>query len=324
MPTFDTLPIRCLAAIFLLASCGPTNDPVPAQEPQPPSDALQVQQLTANTFLHTSYKQTNDFGRVPCNGLVVRNGGEAIVFDTPTNDTTAAKLIRWVMDSLHCRITAVVPTHFHDDCLGGLRVFHAAGIPSHAHERTITLARANGEVVPQHGFADSLVLRVGQEQVTATFHGEGHTKDNVVGFFPSEQVLFGGCLIKELGAGEGYLGDANVAAWSGTVEAVKHAHPDVRVVVPGHGQPGDAALLDHTITLFRRALLSASDPGSRWRAVQLPAKADQAPAPQVPSRSWPRCSFVNGQVPMPRAPAPTPPRSAPWHGRPTVAALRPA
>ncbi len=145
----------------------------------------------------------------------------------------------------------MIPTHFHDDCLGGLNAFHAHGIPSHAHERTLALARANGEEVPQHGFADTLVLRVGQERITATFHGEGHTKDNVVGYFPSEQVLFGGCLIKEMEASKGYLGDANLAAWSSTVEAVKKAYPDVRVVVPGHGTPGDSELLDYTIGLFR-------------------------------------------------------------------------
>ena len=74
-----------------------------------------------------------------------------------------------------------------------------------------------------------------------------------MGHFPSEHVLFGGCLIKELDASKGYLGDANVAAWSGTVEAVKMAYPEVKVVVPGHGQYGDAKLLDYTIGLFREA-----------------------------------------------------------------------
>ncbi len=215
------------------------------------TSGLIVQHVSPNAFVHTSFKATNDFGNVPCNGLVVRSGSEALVFDTPTNDTSAAELIRWVKDSLRCRIIAVIPTHFHDDCLGGLNAFHAHGIPSHAHERTIALARLNGEPVPQHGFSDSLMLMLGQERITATFHGEGHTKDNVVGYFPSEQMLFGGCLIKEMKASKGYLGDANLSAWSGTVEAVKRAYPDVRVVVPGHGAPGHSALLDYTIGLFR-------------------------------------------------------------------------
>ncbi len=189
------------------------------------STELVVEQVTPNAFVHTSFKQTQDFGNVPCNGPVVRNGGEAIVFDTPTTDCAATELIRWVQDSLHCRITAVIPTHFHDDCLGGSKAFHAHGIPSFAHQRTIAPAAADSVEVPQHGFTEPLMLKVGTERVTATFHGEGHTKDNVVGHFPSEHVLFGGCLIKELEASKGYLGDANVSAWSGTVAAVEQAYP---------------------------------------------------------------------------------------------------
>lgn len=239
-----------LSMPLFLVHCASPKEPAFVAKEAYHSDALIVEQVTPNAFVHTSYKQTNDFGNVPCNGLVVRSGGEAIVFDTPTNDTSAAELIRWVQDSLHCRITAVIPTHFHDDCLGGLNAFHAHGIPSYAHQRTIELAQADSAAVPQRGFADSLQLTVGNEHITLTFHGEGHTKDNVVGYFPGEQVLFGGCLIKELDASKGYLGDANVAAWSGTVEAVKKAHPNVRVVVPGHGQYGDGKLLDYTIGLF--------------------------------------------------------------------------
>jgi metallo-beta-lactamase class B len=47
------------------------------------------------------------------------------------------------------------------------------------------------------------------------------------------------------------LGDANIAAWSATVEKIKAAYPDVKIVVPGHGQFGDSKLLDYTISLFK-------------------------------------------------------------------------
>jgi hypothetical protein len=45
--------------------------------------------------------------------------------------------------------------------------------------------------------------------------------------------LFGGCLLKELDASKGYLGDANVSAWSDTVEKVKKEYPDVKIVIRG-------------------------------------------------------------------------------------------
>jgi metallo-beta-lactamase class B len=215
------------------------------------SKDLIITQVAANSFKHTSFKLTNDFGNVPCNGLVVRNGNEVIVFDTPTRNESSEELIKWIRDSLHCRVRAIIPTHFHDDCLGGLKSFHDHTIPSYANARTIELAMASQLTVPQNGFRDSLRLKVGSEHVVVKFPGEGHTKDNVVGYFPADRIMFGGCLVKELNASKGYLGDANLATWSATVEHVKKEFPNVSIVVPGHGEHGSRDLLDYTIRLFK-------------------------------------------------------------------------
>ena len=215
------------------------------------SNDLIVTQISENSFVHTSYKETNDFGNVPCNGLIVRNSNEAIVFDTPTNDKSSEKLIKWIKETLHCKINAIIPTHFHDDCLGGLKAFDKNKIPSYAFFKTIELAKENKLTVPKNSFGDSLILSVGNEKIIAKFFGEGHTKDNVVGYFPSENILFGGCLVKELQANKGYLGDANLSEWSNTVEKVKVEYPKVKIVVPGHGEYGNSELLDYTIKLFK-------------------------------------------------------------------------
>lgn len=215
------------------------------------SNDLIVTQVTENCFVHTSFKQTNDFGNVPCNGLIVTNSNEAIIFDTPTNEKNSEELINWIKEKLNCKINAIIPGHFHDDCLGGLKAFDKNDIPSYANYKTIELAKENNLNVPQNSFRDSLTLKVGNEIITVTFFGEGHTKDNVVGYFPSENVMFGGCLIKEIDASKGYLGDANVKDWSGTVEKVRAKYPNVKIVVPGHGEFGDKKLLDYTINLFK-------------------------------------------------------------------------
>jgi metallo-beta-lactamase class B len=85
------------------------------------SEQLIVTRISENAYIHTSYHQTNDFGNVPCNGLIVRDGAEVVIFDTPTKDAASEELIAWIEQELHCRVKAVVPTHFHVDCLGGLR-----------------------------------------------------------------------------------------------------------------------------------------------------------------------------------------------------------
>ena len=212
---------------------------------------LIITQITLNSFVHTSFLQTRDFGNVPCNGLVVTDHQEAIIFDTPTDEESSRELIQWINGTLNSRIKAVIPTHFHDDCLGGLQAFHQRDIPSYANFKTIELARERKHPIPQYGFQDSLILALGEKELAARFFGEGHTRDNIVGYFPGEKLMFGGCLIKELKAGKGFLGDANVEEWSGTVEKIKNYYPDIETVVPGHGQFGNHELLEYTIQLFK-------------------------------------------------------------------------
>jgi metallo-beta-lactamase class B len=215
------------------------------------SNDLIIIQISDNAFVHTSYLQTNTFGNVPCNGMIIRNGKEVLVFDTPTNNKSTDELIDFLKKKLHCKIKAIVPTHFHSDCLGGLASFHSQKIPSYANVNTIQLTKVNNIISPQNGFKDSLKLALGNTYALVNFMGEGHTKDNVIGYFPAENILFGGCLIKELQASKGFLGDSNVVEWSNTVEKVKQKYSDVKIVIPGHGKIGGAELLDYTIKLFK-------------------------------------------------------------------------
>ena len=212
---------------------------------------VKVEKLTTSTFRHITYLLTEDFGKVSCNGMIVVNGDQSLIFDTPTNDADSDELLDWVEKTLKCRVTGVVVTHFHKDCLGGLNEFHKRNIPSYASNKTIELAKSEGGPVPQNGFDDYFEMRIGEKEVVSAFFGEGHTADNIVSYFPDEKVLFGGCLIKTLGANKGYLGDANVEAWSKTVSSVKSKYKEAKVIIPGHGEPGTAELLDYTIQLFK-------------------------------------------------------------------------
>lgn len=204
--------------------------------------------------MHISYLETNDFGKVACNGMIFFDKKEAIVFDTPVDDQASKKLIDWIEKEQKKQIKAVIVTHFHNDCLGGLKEFHDSDIKSYANKKTIDLVTQNEEtVLPQNSFEDQMELQIGQQAVLVKFFGEGHTKDNVVGYVPSKNTMFGGCLLKTLNAGKGYLGDANVAEWSNTVKKIKEEIPNLDIIVPGHGKSGGAELLDYTIQLFEES-----------------------------------------------------------------------
>ncbi|MBN3521934.1 subclass B1 metallo-beta-lactamase [Algoriphagus lutimaris] len=218
------------------------------------SETLQIEQIAPHTFVHTSYLNTDDFGKVSCNGMMVINQNEALVFDTPANGEASDELINWLENEQKVKVKAVVATHFHWDCLGGLNEFHNKGIPSYASEKNIELAKKAAYPIPENGFKNKLKLQVGNQKVTNQYLGEGHTKDNFVAYVPSDQVIFGGCMIKTLGAGNGNLEDANVPSWPETVKKVKSTFPKTQIVIPGHGKIGGVELLDYTIELFSKKI----------------------------------------------------------------------
>lgn len=216
------------------------------------SETLQIEQIAPHTFVHVSYLNTNDFGKVACNGMIVIQQNEALVFDTPANGEASEELIDWLENDQKVKVKAVVATHFHWDCLGGLNEFHNKGIPSYASDKTIELAKSAAFPIPENGFQNKIKLQAGNLKVINQYFGEGHTKDNFVSYVPSDQVIFGGCMIKALGAGNGNLEDANVVDWPETVKKVKSSFTDAQIVIPGHGNFGGTELLDYTIELFSK------------------------------------------------------------------------
>jgi len=234
------------ADVAILTDAGVANDTIYK------SQHLIIKRVSDHVYQHISFLSTQTFGRVDCNGMVVINKRQAIIFDTPTDHESSVALITYLTKILKVKIAAIIPTHFHDDCVGGLETFHKNNIPSYASIRTITLLKDKGNIFskPIRAFSDSLTLTLGNKKVYIKYFGEGHTVDNVVAYYPQDEVVFGGCLIKSMGATKGNLEDANVAAWSETVKKVRAEYPNTKTVIPGHGKIGGPALFDYTIKLF--------------------------------------------------------------------------
>ena len=215
------------------------------------SDKLIIKQLSQHVFVHTSFLKTNEFGLVPCNGMLFVHNNQALVIDSPTDQNNTQELLNFITDQLQCSLQAFVPSHSHIDCVGGIDVFIQNEVPIYASIQTKELLEL--KQIPTDAitsFSDSLSLNISGKMVQAHYLGQGHTSDNIVAYFPSEKVLFGGCLIKELGATKGNLADANLDEWPETVQKVKAKFADVKMVIPGHGKWDGTVLLDYTIKLF--------------------------------------------------------------------------
>ncbi|MCB0628307.1 MAG: subclass B1 metallo-beta-lactamase [Saprospiraceae bacterium] len=214
------------------------------------NDDLQLIPIMEGMYIHLSWTEVTGFGRVGSNGILYIRNGEALMVDTPMEEAQTIALSDYVRDNLQARISLVVPGHFHDDCLAGIPYLHSIGARSVANKRTKAICKAKGLVIPQRTFNKRKQLNFQGQKVGLHYFGPGHAPDNIVVWFPAERVLFGGCLIRSADfKGLGNTADAVVEEWAGTVRKVREAFPAVRFVVPGHGQPGEAALLDHTIEL---------------------------------------------------------------------------
>jgi metallo-beta-lactamase class B len=217
------------------------------------SKDIEVIQVSKHVYIHVSTAEVPGFGIVASNGALFVDGRESLLFDTPMNDSLTARLVGWISDSLHVKIVGFVPNHWHNDCIGGLNFLHKVGISSYANEMTIAIAKARGIPVPQHGFADSLRLRVGNEVVVCQYFGPAHAKDNIVVWMPSDSVLFAGCMAKDVHSKTlGNLSDADLAGWPTTIARVTEAFPQAKIVVPGHGASGGRELLVHTLELLQK------------------------------------------------------------------------
>lgn len=240
-----------MSMISILYSC---------QRPEKPAEDIQMSgdiifdSIAPNVWIHRSYLNTESFGKVECNGLIYKDDNDVIVIDTPVDDSTSQELINWVSQKLNAKIKALVTTHFHEDCVGGINVFHSNKIPSYAYYKTIEITKEKGITPPQTGFQQDLIIHLEENIIQCTYLGAGHTHDNIVVYLPNEKVLFGGCLIKEMNAGKGYLGDADTLEWSSTIQKVKAQFPEAQIIVPGHGQHGNRDLLDYTEKLFEKKL----------------------------------------------------------------------
>jgi metallo-beta-lactamase class B len=217
------------------------------------SEDIDVVQLSTNAYVHVSYAEFPGFGRIGSNGFIYTNNGEALLFDTPVNDSLTEQLVTWIKDSLKMHLVGFVPNHWHNDCMGGLNYLHSIGITSYANEKTIAIAQSKNLPVPQNGFVDSLVLHLGNQTVICKYYGPAHTADNIVTWIPSERILFGGCMVKELKSNSlGNIADADLTEWPKTIERIIVDFSSAVIVIPGHGEFGGQELLQHTLELLRK------------------------------------------------------------------------
>jgi glyoxylase-like metal-dependent hydrolase (beta-lactamase superfamily II) len=195
-------------------------------------------------------------------GLVL--GGErALVVDTRGDARQGSELATAVRAVTGLSPTVVV-THAHFDHCFGTAAFLPCPVFAHPRCRATLAATADAQraewaahyrdqgdpatadaldathpPLPDHAVDPETTLDLGGRTVTLRHLGRGHTDHDLVVHVPDAAVVFAGDLVEQGAPPD--LGDAVLAEWPATLDALLALRPTV--VVPGHGDPVDAAFV---------------------------------------------------------------------------------
>ena len=174
------------------------------------------------------------------------------------------------------RDVIAINTGFHYDNLGGNGYLVEQGVSVYGADLTVKLLQERGEqmramtlkwlqdpqqqrylqaheslqyVAPTHQFEldKGLELEFEDELAQVYFPGPSHSPDNLVVYFPTRNILFGGCMVIGWDSA-GNTADADLNAWPQSVR--KLSRFDFDTLVPGHGDRLDPGLVEHTINLL--------------------------------------------------------------------------
>lgn len=215
--------------------------------------SLEIKQLTGDFYIYTTF---NDFNGTlfPANGMYVISGQGAILIDTPWDQSQFQPLLDSIYKRHGKKVTHCIATHYHDDRTAGLEYFASRGIKTYSSGQTRELCRKHGEKQARYTFAKDTVFSIGGKRFETFYAGEGHTPDNLSVWFPSEKILYGGCLIKSTeNSGLGNIADANLNAWPTTIRRLLEKYPVRNYVIPGHFGWDDKSGLEHTLHLLEQA-----------------------------------------------------------------------
>ena len=190
----------------------------------------------------------------PNSGVVIGDDS-VLVIDTTATPAMARHLIAHIRAVTDKPIRHVVLSHYH-----AVRVLGASAYTSEGAFQ-IVASRGTYEMIAERGeqdmkseigrfprlfagvetvpgltwptlvFDKAITLWLGRLEVRVMHLGAGHTKGDTVVWLPSEKILFSGDLVECDAAC--YCGDAHLAEWPATLEAIRSLNPEK--LVPGRG-----------------------------------------------------------------------------------------
>lgn len=216
--------------------------------------SIRISPVDSNIYVYTSYGDAGNYKNVDANAVIVVSGNDAVVFDTPWDDTQAKQLLSFVRDSLRKNIVLSVITHAHVDRIGSIATMKENNIPAIGYRLIAAEAKRHGHPSPDYLFYNTdTTLLCGDLEIVAYYPGAGHTIDNIVIYIPSKRFLYGGCFIKSGHSGSiGNIEDADITAWPASLKNMQQhfGKTGINMVIPGHGSWKSDKAIENTLRLL--------------------------------------------------------------------------
>ena len=241
-----------------------------------PDDALPQSRSNSNQVTVEKWNDNVLFFRSPfmpgenwqVNGAILLGEGSNVVWDTLSRPTDLAQIRPFLgpggtlavyshADWDHCWGTGAIPFSnviAHEKALARFEnelpeTLQAMNRKYHHFWADVTLRS------PDLTFAKSICLEMGSFTLRFNHFG-GHTADSIIGVIPEFGLVLGGDSVEKIPV----INDpADVPQWVGYLEDLCK-QPDVRYVLPGHGNLAGTDLILQNLE-YLKALLSGADPG---------------------------------------------------------------
>lgn len=213
--------------------------------------SLKIQHLTGDFYIYTTYQDVKG-SPYPANGMYVVTDSGVVMIDSPWNAEETPALLDSIEFKHHKKVVLCIATHFHADRTGGFAYLKKSGVKTYTSALTNHFCKARNENESQYFFLNDTTFTVGNYFFNTYYPGAGHSKDNILIWFPEEKILYGGCFIKSTEAPTlGNLADANISEWRTSLKKVISKFPSASFVIPGHQMWDSGACVYHTQKLLQ-------------------------------------------------------------------------
>jgi glyoxylase-like metal-dependent hydrolase (beta-lactamase superfamily II) len=187
----------------------------------------------------------------PNTGVIIGDDG-VMVIDAQATPAMAADVLRHIREVTDKPVKYVLLSHYHAVRVLGASAYDAENIVASRLTYEMIVERGQQDWDSEYGrfprlfegaesipgltwpsivFDGTLTVDLGNRKVEVFSPGRGHTQGDTVAWLPNQRILYAGDLV-EYGATP-YAGDAHLADWPATLDALRALKPEK--MVPGRG-----------------------------------------------------------------------------------------